>query len=149
MSVTTVHPRSTGAQEEQVSCRHCEGPQRAPYCSIHNEASCAQFWQSNLSGQVCKSIVYELQKMQCLALGECVIIPALLYLAELVNAALSTIHILDKKSNEQSVQLEPQRKRRKEAVKEVSELYSTLNHHAGHPGVDKMMDALGKTFYIL
>ena len=95
------------------------------------------------------SVICRLQKVHCLALGECVIIPALLYLTEPVNASLSTIHILDTESNKQSVQLEPQKKRLKEAVNKVSELYSTLNHHEGHPGIDKIMDALGKTFHFV
>ena len=82
-------------------------------------------------------------------MGECQIIPALPHLTEIVNATLSSIHHYDMEVNEQSLLLEARKTRLKGVLNKAPELYSTLNHHAGHPGIEKMMDELGKIFYIL
>ena len=90
------------------------------------------------------TIVYEFPKIPCLALGECQIIPASLYLTEIVNAALATLHHSDVLDNNDQPTIDPRRARLKEAEKEVSKLLSSLNIYAHHPGLDKMIDDLGK-----
>ena len=72
------------------------------------------FGNQNLSGQACKSIVDKLPKIPCLALGECQIIPALLYLTDIDNAALSTIHYCYLEGNDQPLLLGAQNRRLKE-----------------------------------
>lgn len=89
------------------------------------------------------SIVYEMPKLASLALGDYQIIPALLYLAKIVNAALSMIDNCDTKSTNSSELLEAQRMKLKQELNQVTDLYSTLNHYAGHPGIDKMIQDLG------
>ena len=44
------------------------------------------------------------------------------------------------------MQLELQNKGPTIVVNEISELFSTMNNYACHPGLDKMIDALGNFF---
>ena len=89
-------------------------------------------------------MIYELPNTPNLASGECQVIPASLYLTEIVNAALTTLHHSDILDNNHQQTINPRRTRLKEAVNEVSELLSSLNIYAHHPGLDKMIDDLGK-----
>ena len=56
---------------------------------VHNHGN------TNLSCHPCMHVIYEFPKMACLAVGECQVILAALYLTEIVNAALTTIHHSD------------------------------------------------------
>ena len=98
----------------------------------------------NLSGHPCMWMIYELPNTPNLASGECQVIPASLYLTEIVNAALTTLHHSDIRDNNHQQTINPRRARLKEAVNEVSELLSSLNIYAHHPGLDKMIEDLGK-----
>ena len=103
----------------------------------------------NLSCHPCMHVIYEFPKIPCLAVGECQVIPAALYLTEIVNAALTTIHHSDILDHDQQPMLDPRRTRLNEEANGVSLLFSTLNIYARSPGLDKMIGDLGKTFYIL
>ncbi len=94
-------------------------------------------------------MIYKFLKILCLALGECQVIPALLYCTEIVNAALTTIHHSDILDDNKQPTVNPQQTGLNKAVNEVSEFLSTLNISAHHPELDKMIEELGKTFYIL
>ena len=103
----------------------------------------------NLSCHPCMHVFYEFPKIPCLAVGECEVIPAVLYLTEIGNAALTTIHHSDILDRHQQPMLDPRRTRLNEEANGVSLLFSTLNIYARSPGLDKMIGDLGKTFYIL
>lgn len=84
-----------------------------------------------------------------MAEGENNVIIAALYLTEIVNAALTTItnndgvHIGKKKlSNLRTKQLAKQ-------TSDVTMLFSTMNVYANNPGIDTMINQLGKNIYIL
>ena len=98
----------------------------------------------NLSSHPCMHLIYELPRTRNLASGKCQVIPASIYLTEIVNAALTTLHHSDILDNNHQQTINPRRARLKEAVSEVSELLSLLNIYAHHPGLDKMIDNLGK-----
>ena len=93
--------------------------------------------------------VPDFPKTPNLASGKCQVIPASLYLTEIVNATLTTLHHSDVLDNNDQPTIDPRRARLKEAEKEVSKLLSSLNIYAHHPGLDKMIDDLGKNIYIL
>ena len=94
--------------------------------------------------------MYELHHTQCLVDNQTQVILAALYLTEIVNATLTTIHDDDKCLSESS-QEDWLVLRRKRLVKETTEillLFSTLNIYANNPGIDRMISELGK-IYIL
>ena len=96
------------------------------------------------------SIIYEMPKLASLALGDYQIIPTSLYLAKIVNAPLSMIDNCDTESTNSLELLEARRMKLKQELNQVTDLYSTLNHYAGHPGIDKMIQDLGwNNIYIL
>ena len=90
------------------------------------------------------SVIYDLQRSNNLASGECNVIIAALYLTEIVNAALTTLHQDDEVDDDGKPTLAPRRARLLKATNEVSELLSSLNIYAHNPGLDKMIDELGK-----
>jgi hypothetical protein len=110
---------------------------------VHNHGN------TNLSCHPCMHMIYEFPKTPNLAEGECQVIPAALYLTEIVNAALTTIHRDDILDEYQQPTVAPRRKRLNEEANGVSLLFSTLNIYALSPGLDKMIGELAKTFYIL
>ena len=74
---------------------------------------------------------------------------AALYLTEIVNVALSTLHEFDpdRKSNTPLNKL-----RRNQLIQEtglITRLFSTLNIYANNPGIDTMINQLGKNIYNL
>ena len=104
---------------------------------------------SNIGGHACM-FMYGLHHTQCLVDNQTQVILAALYLTEMVNATLTTIHDDDKCSSESS-QEDWLVLRRKRLVKETTEillLFSTLNIYANNPGIDRMISELGK-IYIL
>ena len=103
-----------------------------------------KFGTEGLTPQPCMTIVYDMAKVATLAVGDYQVILAALYLAEIVNAALTTIDAKDPDSPDSSVLLSARKKRLKEELTSVTDLYSTLNHYAGHPGIDKMIEELGE-----
>jgi len=110
---------------------------------VHNHGN------TNLTSHPCMSVIYDLQRSNNLASGECNVIIAALYLTEIVNAALTTLHQDDEVDDNGKPTLAPRRARLLKATNEVSELLSSLNIYAHNPGLDKMIDELGKKIYIL
>ena len=91
-------------------------------------------------------VIYEFPKIANLASSELNVIPASLYIAEIVNAALTTLHHSDVVDDHHQPTIGPRRTRLTETVNEVSELLSTMNIYARHPVLDDMMGELGKNF---
>ena len=74
---------------------------------------------------------------------------AALYLTEIVNAALTTIY-----DNDGPIKCQERLKavRQKQLIEEtydVTMLFSTMNIYAGSPGIDTMINQLGKSIFIL
>ena len=102
---------------------------------------------SNLGGHGC-IVWYGLNLTQNMAESPYHLVMAALYLTEIVNAALTTIYDDDGKiKNEQQLNT-VRRKKLVEQTHEVSMLLSTLNIYANCPGIDEMIDQLGKIFTI-
>ena len=69
----------------------------------------------NLSSHPCMHLIYELPRTPNLASGECQVIPASLYLTEIVNSALTTLHNYDILDNNHQPTIDPRRERLNEA----------------------------------
>ena len=92
--------------------------------------------------------MYDLQFTPCLGKDQSQLILAALYLTEIRNATLTTIHddggyLLATKQDELTALR--QKKLLKE-TKEVSLLLSTMNIYANCPGIDRMISELGNFF---
>ena len=90
--------------------------------------------------------MYDLHSTQCLGNNQTQVILAALYLTEIVNATLTTIHDDDKYLSDPS-QEELTAQRRKKLLKEITEvllLFSTMNIYANNPGIDTMISEIGK-----
>ena len=95
--------------------------------------------------------MYDLHSTQCLGNNQTQVILAALYLTEIVNATLTTIHDDDKYLSDPS-QEELTAWRRKKLLKETTEvslLLSTMNIYANNPGIDRMISDLGKKLHFV
>ena len=102
------------------------------------------------SNLVCHACItwYGQEKTHNMAEGSNNMIMAALYLTEIINAALTTIY-----DNDGSIKNKARLKevRRKQLIKEtcdVTMLLSTLNIYANSPGIDTMINQLGKNIFI-
>ena len=104
---------------------------------------------SNIGGHACMP-VYELHHTQCLVDNQTQVILAALYLTEIVNTTLTTIHDDDHCLSESS-QEELTALRRKKILKWTTEillLFSTMDIYANNPGIDRMISELGKSYIL-
>ena len=92
--------------------------------------------------------VYDLSHTNLLVNGDTEVILAALYLTEIVNAALTTIHDDDKQDISEGELLTIRRNKLLKETRDISLLFSTMNHYANNPGNDRMINELGK-IYIL
>ena len=105
---------------------------------------------SNIGGHAYMPM-YELHHTQCLVDNQTQVILAALYLTEIVNATLTTIHDDDNCLSDSS-QEELTALRRNKLLKETTEillLFSTMNIYADNPGIDRMISELGKKLHFV
>ena len=105
---------------------------------------------SNIGGHACMPM-YDLQFTQCLGKDQTQLILAALYLTEIINATLTTIHDDDGylSGTKQDVLTALRRKKLLKETKEVSLLLSTMNIYANCPGIDRMISELGKKIHFV
>ena len=84
-----------------------------------------------------------------MAEGENNVITAALYLTEIVNAALTTITDNDGEERKKEKLFELRNAQLKKQISDVTMLLSTLDVYANNPGIDTMINQLGKNIYIL
>ena len=104
---------------------------------VHN------FGFSNIGGHGCM-FMYDLQYAELLVTDETEVILAALYLTEIVNAALTTIHDDDKQDMSADQLLTIRRRKLLKETTDISLLFSTMNYYANNPGNDRMINELGK-----
>ena len=92
--------------------------------------------------------IYDLLYAPLLVTDETEVILAALYLTEIVNAALTTIHDDDKQDMSADQLLTIRRKKLLKETTDILLLFSTMNYYANNPGNDRMINELGK-IYIL
>ena len=102
---------------------------------------------SNIRGHGCM-FVYDLPYTPLLVNDKTEVILVALYLTEIVNAALTTIHDDDKQDISEGELLTIRRNKLLKETRDISLLFSTMNHYANNPGNDRMINELGK-IYIL
>ena len=92
---------------------------------------------------------YGLKKEPNMAEGENNVIIAALYMTEIVNAALTTITDNDGIVRKKSKLLKLRKAQLHKQISDVTMLFSTMNIYANNPGIDTMIEQLGKNIYIL
>ena len=92
---------------------------------------------------------YGLKKEPNMAEGENNVIIAALYMTEIVNAALTTITDNDGIVKKKSKLLKLRKAQLHKQISDVTMLFSTMNIYANNPGIDTMIEQLGKNIYIL
>ena len=104
---------------------------------VHN------FSASNLSSHPCMNMIYNLENtpLTCLATSSHAVIHASLYLTEIVNAALTDKSLTDPEEPTPS-----KLNKLANVAKDIASKFSTLNQDAHYPGLDKIIDGLGKHF---
>ena len=87
----------------------------------------------------------------CLGKDQSQMILAALYLTEIINATLTTIHVDEEYLSETEDDELTTRRQTKllEKTKEVSLLFSTMNIYANCPGTDRMVSELGKKMHFV
>ena len=103
---------------------------------------------SNLVTDACAPW-YGVKKESNMAEGENNVIIAALYITEMVNAALTTITDNDGEEQNRDKLFNLRKARLKKEISDVTMLLSTLTIYANNPGIDTMINQLGKNFYIL
>ena len=103
---------------------------------------------SNLVTDACAPW-YGVKKEYNMAKGENNVIIAALYITEMVNAALTTITDNDGEEQNRDKLFNLRKARLKKEISDVTMLLSTLTIYANNPGIDTMINQLGKKFYIL
>ena len=103
------------------------------------------------SNLVCHACVtwYGLDRTHNMADGSNNMIMAALYLTEIVNAALTTMYDNDGAIKCQETLKDVQQKQLIGETYDVTMLFSTMNIYAGSPGIDTMINQLGKNIFIL
>ena len=84
-----------------------------------------------------------------MAEGENNAIIAALYLTEIVNAALTTITDNDGEEQDREKLFDLRNAQLKKQIADVTMLISTMDIYANSPGIDTMINQLGKNIYIL
>ena len=84
-----------------------------------------------------------------MAEGENNVIIAALYLTEIVNAALTTITDNDGEEQDREKLFDLRNAQLKKQIADVTMLISTMDIYANSPGIDTMINQLGKNIYIL
>ena len=84
-----------------------------------------------------------------MAEGENNAIIAALYLTEIVNAALTTITDNDGEERKREKLFDLRNAQLKKQISDVTMLISTMDVYANSPGIDTMINQLGKNIYIL
>jgi len=84
-----------------------------------------------------------------MAEGENNVIIAALYLTEIVNAALTTITDNDGEEQDREKLFDLRNAQLKKQISDVTMLISTLDVYENSPGIDTMINQLGKNIYIL
>ena len=103
---------------------------------------------SNLVTDACAPW-YGVKKEYNMAEGENNVIIAALYITEMVNAALTTITDNDGEEQNRDKLFNLRKARLKKEISDVTMLILTLTIYANNPGIDTMINQLGKNFYIL
>ena len=91
--------------------------------------------------------IYDLLYAPLLVTDETEVILVALYLKEIVNATLRTIHD-DDKQNMSADELLAIRSNKLKETTDILLLFSTMNYYANNPSNDRMINELGK-IYIL
>ena len=110
------------------------------YAARHHVHNCSA---SNLSSHPCMNMIYNFQDtpLTCLATSSHAVIHASLYLTEIVNAALTDKSLTDPEEPTPS-----KLNKLANVAKDIASKFSTLNQDAHYPGLDKIIDGLGKHF---
>ena len=100
------------------------------------------FGNSNLSWHPVMWVCYELTKTANLLTGDYQIILTSLYLAEMANYYLITLHYSDEFNEDSQPKIGPRRERLKKAENDFSELLSSLSINTNHLHIDDMIGDL-------
>ena len=103
---------------------------------------------SNLVADFCAPW-YGLKKEPNMAEDENDVIIAALYMMEIVNAALTTITDNDGEEREKENLFDLRNAQLNKQISDVTMSFSTMNVYANNPGVDTMINQLGKNICIL
>ena len=102
----------------------------------------------NLIPDACISL-YGLNRDYNMAEGENNVITAALYMTEIVNAALTTITDNDGDEIDDDKLFKLRKAQLEKQSSDVTMVFSTMNVYANNPGIDTMINQLGKNIYIL
>ena len=84
-----------------------------------------------------------------MAEGENNVITAALYMTEIVNAALTTITDNDGDEIDDDKLFKLRKAQLEKQSSDVTMVFLTMNVYANNPGIDTMINQLGKNIYIL